>query len=381
MSRHDDLLALVNDIYSAASDSDHWPRVWANLCTLMGSNSAGILSTAAPVTSPALFAGITAPEASALYNAYYGRLDPWLAASKRLDLSHGPQAVVGDRLVSRALLSRTEFYADFGRRFDVVQPIAVVHKRSPADVFALTIVRSERAPAWEAADAAVVAVLGPHLERAIDIHGRLSTIDGRARLLEDGLDSLAVGVVCVDAAGDAVFVNRQARRIANARDGFGFDGRRPTTASTEGRAALQSRLAAALTGDPGLRRVPPGPLLVPRPSGRAAYRVDVAPAGRSSDRGHRRLLNGAILFIDDPADQPAARVPRLMALFGLTASEAAVASAVGAGQSLEDIAAARGVSVQTVRTQLKQIFSKTGTNRQSALAALIERTASPVTHP
>lgn len=71
-------------------------------------------------------------------------------------------------------------------------------------------------------------------------------------------------------------------------------------------------------------------------------------------------------------------MPRILALFGLTASEAAVAAAVGAGQSLEDIAAARGVSVQTVRTQLKQIFAKTGTNRQSALAALIERTASSI---
>jgi DNA-binding CsgD family transcriptional regulator len=99
---------------------------------------------------------------------------------------------------------------------------------------------------------------------------------------------------------------------------------------------------------------------------------------RADGHGPGRLSSGVILFIVDPTMQPAAKVSRLVAVFGLTASEACVAAAVAAGRSLEDIAAEREVSVQTVRTQLKQVFSKTGTSRQSALTALIDRTVLPL---
>jgi DNA-binding CsgD family transcriptional regulator len=378
VSRHDDLLALVDQVYRAATDSDQWAHVWGRLCALTGSSSAGILSTSLSFSSQAVFAGMTNAEATALYNAHYGKLDPWFAASKRVGLSTGPQTFVGDQLVGRSALTRTEFYNDFGRPFDIVRPVTIVHRRTSTDVFALTVVRSDKGDEWSSEDAFFVRALEPHVRRALEVHSRLEAASGRSDATEGAVDSLTVGVICLDAGGNAVFVNTRARRIANARDGFGFDGRKPTTAAVASRAALQSRLAVALTGHAALRQVPPGPLLVPRPSGRAAYRVDITPTPRRSDCGDERSSNGAILFITDPTDQSAASVPRIMALFGLTASEAAVAAAVGAGQSLECIAAARGVRVQTVRTQLKQIFGKTGTNRQSALAALIERTVSPV---
>lgn len=377
MSRHDDLLALVDDIYRAAGDSDHWPRLWSNLCTALGSSSAGVLSTAAPITSPAVFAGMTAPEASALYNSYYGARDPWLAESKQLDFSHGPQTMIGERLVSPRQLARTEFYADFGRRYDIARPLATVDKRSPADVFVLTVVRSERAPAWEDADATFIAAIGPHVRRAIDFHARLSEAEGRARVAEEALEALDTGVACLDGTGRAVFANAQARRIAADGDGFGFDKGYPTSSSPAGRAALQRAIAVVLGGQGTVVGAPPAPVLIPRPSGRSPYRVDVAPA-RQASGGTPRSRSHALLFIVDPARTPTATPGRLIAIFGLTTGEATVATLVGEGRSLEEIAELRAVRVQTVRTQLKQIFAKTGANRQSALAALVRAAASPL---
>jgi DNA-binding CsgD family transcriptional regulator len=59
--------------------------------------------------------------------------------------------------------------------------------------------------------------------------------------------------------------------------------------------------------------------------------------------------------------------------FGLTAAEAKIASYVGAGESVELTAERLGVSVSTVRTQLKAVFAKTNTHRQAELVALIGR--------
>ncbi len=56
---------------------------------------------------------------------------------------------------------------------------------------------------------------------------------------------------------------------------------------------------------------------------------------------------------------------------GLTPSEAEVAAHLAQGRSIDEIAAAKGTSTHTVRTQVKQAFAKTGTSRQGELIALV----------
>ncbi|WP_456717246.1 MULTISPECIES: helix-turn-helix transcriptional regulator [unclassified Bradyrhizobium] len=59
--------------------------------------------------------------------------------------------------------------------------------------------------------------------------------------------------------------------------------------------------------------------------------------------------------------------------FSLTPAEAKVSAMVAAGMSPDEIATKLNVSRETVRNQIKTAFSKTGTHRQSELAALIAR--------
>jgi len=57
----------------------------------------------------------------------------------------------------------------------------------------------------------------------------------------------------------------------------------------------------------------------------------------------------------------------LAEVFDLTPAEVQVAMAISEGHSLEDIARQRNVAIETIRAQLKTVFSKTQTNRQSDL--------------
>ena len=59
--------------------------------------------------------------------------------------------------------------------------------------------------------------------------------------------------------------------------------------------------------------------------------------------------------------------------FHLTPAEVRIALGIARGESLATIAIANGTSVETVRTQLKSVFNKTGTHRQAELAVLIGR--------
>ena len=62
---------------------------------------------------------------------------------------------------------------------------------------------------------------------------------------------------------------------------------------------------------------------------------------------------------------------RLRTDHSLTVTEARVALRIGNGLSPKEIAAELGTSWYTVRSQLRQIFAKTGRRTQSALARLV----------
>jgi DNA-binding CsgD family transcriptional regulator len=83
----------------------------------------------------------------------------------------------------------------------------------------------------------------------------------------------------------------------------------------------------------------------------------------------------AILFIKDP-EWPTVRSGSLQELFGLTSAESTLVSALAEGKSVTEFALDHRISVNTVRTQLKSAFSKTGTSRQAELVALCFRSVS-----
>ena len=61
--------------------------------------------------------------------------------------------------------------------------------------------------------------------------------------------------------------------------------------------------------------------------------------------------------------------------FGLSNSEAEIAAVLHERKSLQQIAVARQVSIETLRAQLKAIYWKVGVHRQAELVALVERLA------
>lgn len=87
---------------------------------------------------------------------------------------------------------------------------------------------------------------------------------------------------------------------------------------------------------------------------------------------HDVFSHAASLMVITPVDHgavPGARV--LQGLFDFTPAEARVAAAIGEGQTIEAIAAAGGISRETVRSHLKAVLAKVGVSRQVDLVRLL----------
>jgi DNA-binding CsgD family transcriptional regulator len=93
------------------------------------------------------------------------------------------------------------------------------------------------------------------------------------------------------------------------------------------------------------------------------------------DEHARPALKGAsvLLVAFDPKRCEPPPPEMLTDLFGLTPAETSVALGIANGRHLAEIAAERGVKIETVRAHSKMVFGKTGTRGQAELAALLTR--------
>lgn len=186
-----------------------------------------------------------------------------------------------------------------------------------------------------------------------------------ASLLADAVERWPVGVIVVDAGGGVLWLNRAARAIVSARDGLAVGAGELAALRGADDARLQTLLKRAAAQGFGS-----GLLAVARADGRAAYQLSIAglPWTAAEPSAGRAA---AIVLVTDPERQAGDLTAAVSRLYGLTPAEARLAMALARGMSPRAHAAACGVSPNTVNSQLKAIFHKTGVRRQTELMRLL----------
>lgn len=102
--------------------------------------------------------------------------------------------------------------------------------------------------------------------------------------------------------------------------------------------------------------------------GMALFLTAIWPDEVMQSFGHTSL---ALLVLHEPSNERKFDPFIIGEIFGLTPAESRVAVCVAQGKSIEKIAQDYGVLQSTIRSQLKSIFAKTGTGRQSEIASLL----------
>ena len=95
-------------------------------------------------------------------------------------------------------------------------------------------------------------------------------------------------------------------------------------------------------------------------------------AKRSQIRGNRSR-DRAVVFITDPEEETHSAQEILMHLYRLTRAEARLASVMMQGTSVGEAADRLQLSYETCRSQLKSVFLKTETSRQTDLVRMLLR--------
>lgn len=260
---------------------------------------------------------------------------------------------------------QTDIYRDFERKWDIPHGAQATLERSDDALFAVAMLRSESDGRTTPEQVATFSAALPFVRAAL--RTQLSLGGQGARLLAGALEAVSSSAFLLDAGGVLQAATPAAEAMLSAGRLRLRDGRLCALDPLDDR-RLQSAVALALSGsdaDPAARQ----------------QQVMLRGAGAPMVLLVDRLRNQETGFIFSPrvlvtlgAGPP--RPPRteaLRAAYGLTESEALIALSLARGVSRAQVAAERGVSLGTVRQQVKSIFQKVGVHREAELVLAVHQ--------
>ncbi|MEH3103759.1 MAG: hypothetical protein PGN12_07610 [Sphingomonas phyllosphaerae] len=189
----------------------------------------------------------------------------------------------------------------------------------------------------------------------------------RALGVETGLNLVAIGIVLLSGDGHIVFANDTARQLMERHDGIREHRGQVQATDRSDAAALSTAIGYVLSQSGAHETTERMPLLMlHRDAGPPLVTSFAAtPHTATSDD------DGALLFFVDPGLDIHQLAEPVCKLFRLSRVETELTCLLASGQTLAAAAQALHVKLGTARGYLKQVFVKTGSNRQVDLVRLI----------
>ncbi|MBE1526544.1 DNA-binding CsgD family transcriptional regulator/PAS domain-containing protein [Sphingopyxis sp. OAS728] len=363
------LNALIGEIYDSVLHPESWnetlARITGTLCPLSWEAAFILWESNSPPSGRFVAATGLAAGVQEIYTAVYAGHHPW---SRKL-MRYGNGSVVDSYdIMTREEFLETEFFRNFLAPWGIDRMIAVLLDKRGSERLGLMlpgpgdrdVERLKRG----------LRVLAPHMQRAMRISDRIATLDLAAGAARAATDAAPFAIFSLDDQLNILAANSRAARyekagfIRTAHDRFAF------THPPSQKQLLDLVRSEAPSGVAFQALGPSGkecPVLVARVTRQSAQQL-----------GGVRLGASLIVTLGSaPGETPVVEIDRVAQWFGLTPAEARLAVALAAGDTLQDYAALRAVSVNAVRFLLKGIFRKTGATTQAQLVAQLARLPAP----
>ncbi|APG86642.1 two component system response regulator (plasmid) [Sinorhizobium americanum CCGM7] len=250
-----------------------------------------------------------------------------------------------------------EFLAPHGLRW-----CACVKVASGGCLWSLSLQRSIEQGPFSPAQLLTLA----NLSRRLGTASAMSRMLGFARVdaALDAFETSRTAAIVFDARGNVLRLNALAERMLNGA--VRIIGMRLSSYDRNASNAFDRSLKKILLGTP--TSAVTEPVALPRPG---QFPILAYVLGLKSIAFNPLAPGQAVAVLIDPETASKPEQATIQACFSLSVAESKLAHRLASGGSLEEVAKACGISYQTARNQLKAIFSKTGTHRQSELVALL----------
>jgi DNA-binding CsgD family transcriptional regulator/PAS domain-containing protein len=363
------LIALV---YDAALDGQRWPAAVGAIGAAM-SDAGGILAVHAWTGGVewAVMAGLD-PASLQPYDDEFASSDSNAYLQVCRDVPLG-EPISAETFAAPMPFEETDFYRNILAPQSLRHSVVLTLMRDEKGVAAVAFLRGAQAGPFLPRELDLLRALAPHLQRAMQLTLRIAELEARSSALAEVLSASPTSTLLTDAEARVIFLNPAASELLTQGDGVSLIGGRLEIHDPRARMVFTERLSRAVraaASDGEVEWHDSEALVIPRPSGVEAYHVlvlplCVAPGALPVD------VPSTLVLINDPAASLHPPLEALAAIYGLTPMETALAALLVRRCTLKEATSHLGISINTVKTHLKQLFAKTRTRRQSELMRLV----------
>jgi DNA-binding CsgD family transcriptional regulator len=360
-------LPLIDLIYDAVANPSLWQKVLDTfICATQGIGGSLFVGNAHTDEFAFVRRYRMSEEEAALYFERYAATDVWAARVPEM-----PEGFVGashEIWPEKEMVQSRAYQGFYGPR-NWHYGMGGIFLRTSTGVSAITMIREKEKGPCGRRELALLRTLMPHLRRAALLHGELTSLRSERAAFIGHLDRYAQAFLLTDTDRRLLFMNAAGREIMSLRDGLKIETGQVRTALPREDCALDV-VVRKIAAD---RESQLSRLSVTRPSGATPYRLLLMPVPSFGAAPLGTAQPAVAVVIVDADSAPKPDPTALRELFSLTPAEVRVTSLLVQGRSMEEIAAGLRISFETVRTHVRRVFSKTATNRQGELIALVLR--------
>jgi len=301
------------------------------------------------------------PAAQQLYLEHYAAIDP----TRPLFSMRAGEWMRDDRLLEPGHTTEPEFVNDFAPHIGMRWFLGCKLYEGDGGIATFSLQRGSDAAPFDNDTFERLRQLQPHLKRVFRMMVDMAPAMPALASASAAMDMLMMAVCVVDESCRIVYANPAAEELFARGGPIVAGGGRLRCSRPDADEML--RRAVTLASRPPRQ----ASAFSPEPQASAVTRLQVravplAPHLPLAHYGHGNLV---LLFLATGAATPPVR--ELQQLFGLTPAEAELVQLLAQGADPETCAARRGVSLATVRTQLKCIYAKTGAASQAQLLSMV----------
>jgi DNA-binding CsgD family transcriptional regulator len=363
---------VVQRFFEAAALPALWPDALQELATACGAKSA----IAMPVCGIKPLGPVTSTAGAEFYHDFQTRWQaPELNTRMQRSIAlvkRGWRGIITENdTFSPEELARDPFQQEFIRPHGYWSYAGAVVASAPGLALPISIERSAAQGPFLRDEVELMNRLFSHLQAA----GALAVQVGMSSTVHiaDALSATGQPVALIGRDGRVFRLNARFERLVG--NGVQIKAGRLASSQADADQALTTAVGRAVAND-GQLREPLSPVVLMRQSGLRPLLAHVVPvAGAANDIF--RMIGAIVILIDLEAAGSTPTTSVLEQAFGLTPAEARLAAQIAAGKTLAEISRQHGSAHETLRSQLKAVFEKTGTGRQAELALLLSKVTSP----
>lgn len=281
-----------------------------------------------------------------------------------------PQPATIDELMPREEFRRTPLYQKFLAPIGVEYMLGVDVINNEDLHIKLAIERTREQGQFGDEEKELLSYLIPHFQRALRLREKSHTGTSLRSLYLDTVAKMAIGCVILDNKGQVLYTNRCADDIIREKVGIKLVNDRLCATDDVRNSQLRDAINLALAAHQNrcTSQKGQGFRLTPETSGRAMD-VVVKPLFTDVFQNSARIP-AAIIYLHQCEDSQLELDPVTLAnIYGFTKKEAALSALIARGYSLAEAAESLDVSINTVKTHLRGIYEKMGTNKQTQVVA------------